>query len=91
MDATTSPGDLGGPHSNQQESRGLAMTRRQRNELVTAHADLILADEPAVEAYTLHFEAQMRRGKVWRLLSASWVHFAWPGAILFGLDAREIQ
>jgi hypothetical protein len=50
-----------------------------------------LADEPAVEAYTLHFEAQMRRGKVWRLLSASWVHFAWPGAILFGLDAREIQ
>lgn len=69
----------------------LAMTRRQRNELVAVRADLILADEPAAEAYELHFEAQLRRGKVRRLLYASYAHFARAGAVLAGLDTREIQ
>ncbi len=67
------------------------MTRRQRNQLVTAHADLILADEPAVEAYTLHFEAQLHRSKVRRLLYAGYIHFARASAIQFGLDASGLQ
>ena len=67
------------------------MTRRQRDELVAVRADLILADEPAVEAYMLHFEAQLRRGKVRKLLYASYVHFARAGAILFCLDANEYR
>jgi hypothetical protein len=70
---------------------GQAMTRRQRNELVAVRAAFILADEPAVKAYTLHFEAQMRRGKVRRLLYAGYMHFARTAVILSGLDAREIQ
>jgi hypothetical protein len=67
------------------------MTRRQRNELVAVRAAVILADDPTVKAYAVHFEAQMRRGKVRRLLYASFVHFARAGASLSGLDAREIQ
>ena len=67
------------------------MTRRQRNELVAVRAAFILADEPAVKAYTLHFEAQMRRGKVRRLLYAGYMHFARTAVILSGVDARDIQ
>ena len=66
------------------------MTRRQRNELVAVRVDLILADEPAAEAYKLHFEAQLRRGKVRRLLYASYVCYVRASAVLAGLDAREI-
>jgi len=40
------------------------MTGRQRNNLVEAGADLILGGEVAAEAYAVHFEAQMHRGKV---------------------------
>jgi len=77
-------------------SPGLAPARpaareRDRNELVAVRAAFILADEPAVKAYTLHFEAQMRRGKVRRLLYAGYMHFARTAVILSGLDAREIQ
>jgi hypothetical protein len=68
----------------------LAMTRRQRNEMVAGRAELILADEPAAEAYRLHFEAQMHRGRVRRMLYAIYLHFARSGAALFGLNAREI-
>ena len=67
------------------------MTRRQRNELVAVRAELILADKPTAKAYKLHFEAQLRRGKVRRLLYASYVHFARAGAISSGLNASEIQ
>jgi hypothetical protein len=67
------------------------MTRRQRDELVTGHADFILTDEPAVKTYTLHFEAQMRRGQARRLLCAGYLHFARAGTFLFGLDASEIH
>jgi hypothetical protein len=38
------------------------MTHRQRNKAVEAQADLILADEPSLEAYAAYFETQIRRG-----------------------------
>lgn len=67
------------------------MTRRQRCELVAVRAELILADELAVQAYLLHFEAQLHRGKIRRLLYASYAHFAWAGQILSGFNAGEFQ
>jgi hypothetical protein len=67
------------------------MTRKQRSELAAARADLILADEPGAEAYRRHFEVHLRRGKLGRLLYASYVNFARAGAGLSGLDTREIH
>ena len=46
------------------------------------HADLILAGEATKEAYVMHFEAQMRRGKVRKLLYTSFLQFARSGAML---------
>ena len=37
------------------------MTSMQRNKLVEARADLILADDIASKAYLVHFEAQIHR------------------------------
>jgi len=67
------------------------MTRRQRNITVEARADLILADEPSVQAYTAYFETQMHRGKVRRRLYASYLWFARAGTILnrLGLGSRS--
>jgi len=70
---------------------GLAVTRRQRSELVAVRAEFILADEPTVRAYTLHFEAQLYRSKVRRLLYAGYIHFVRASAIQFGLDASGIE
>lgn len=67
------------------------MTRRQRHELVAVRAHLILADGPAVEAYKLHFERQLRREKVRGLLRAIYVQYARASAVLAGLDTRDIQ
>jgi hypothetical protein len=67
------------------------MTRRQRSQLVAVRTDSIWADESTVQAYMLHFEAQLRRGKLRRLLYVSYIHFARAGAMLSGLNAREIQ
>jgi hypothetical protein len=39
------------------------MIRKQRNKLVEARAELILADELAAEAFAVHFKAQLRRGQ----------------------------
>lgn len=61
------------------------MTRRQRDEAVEAHADLILAEEPWLKAYAAHFEAQMHRGKAHRLLSACCRWLARVGALLRGV------
>ena len=66
------------------------MTRRQRNELVAVRAESILADEATVKAYKLHFEAQMHRGKIRRMLYAFYLHFARGGGAQSGLSAREI-
>jgi hypothetical protein len=60
------------------------MTGRQRNKVVQARAELILADQPSVEAYAAHFETQMRCGKVRRLLFTSHLWFARAGAVLTG-------
>ncbi len=67
------------------------MTRRQRNIAVEAHADLILADEPSVEAYAAYFETQMHRGKVRRLLGTVYLWFVRAGPILTGLGRMDIQ
>jgi hypothetical protein len=66
------------------------MTRRQRNNLVEARADLILGGEFTIEEYAVHFETQLHRGIVRKLLYNSYLHFARAGAILLGLDPTEI-
>ena len=66
------------------------MTRRQRNNLVEARADLILGGEFTFEEYALHFETQMHRGMVRKILYNSYIHFARAGAALIGLDPRGI-
>jgi hypothetical protein len=63
--------------------REFVMIRRQRNKLVEVRADLILADE--IEAYATHFEAQMRRSKVRKLLS-SYLRFGRTGAVMPSFD-----
>ena len=67
------------------------MTRSQRNKLVAAHADLILGGDFAIEEYAVHFETQMHRSMVRKVLYNSYLHFARAGALLFGLDVREIM
>ena len=67
------------------------MTGWQRNKVVEARADLILADEPSVEAYAAYFETQMHRSKVRRLLYTSYLWFARAGTFLTGLGHTDIQ
>jgi hypothetical protein len=67
------------------------MTRRQRNIAVEARADLILAEEPSVKAYSAYFETQMHRGKVRRLLATVSLWFVRAGPILTGLGHTDIQ
>jgi hypothetical protein len=66
------------------------MNGRRDTELVEARADLILVDELSAKAYGLHFETQMRRGRIRRLLCASCLHFARAGARPPGFDAGAI-
>jgi hypothetical protein len=61
------------------------MTRRQRDQAVETHADLILAEEPSRKAYAAHFEAQMHRGWGRRLLSASYRWLTRAGTLLPGV------
>ena len=44
-----------------------------------------------IRAYAVHFESQMHRGIVRRILSNSYLYFARAGAILLGLDPAEIM
>jgi hypothetical protein len=67
------------------------MTRRQRNNVVEARADLILGGEFTIEEYAVHFETQMHRGIVRKILSNSYLYFARAGAILLGHDPAEIM
>jgi hypothetical protein len=64
--------------------------RRQRNKVVEARADLILGGELTAEAYVVHFETQMRRIKLRRLLYIGYVHFARGCAPLAGHDSSGI-
>jgi hypothetical protein len=66
------------------------MTRSQRTKVVEARADLILAVESATGEYALHFETQLRRSAVRRILYQVYLHFARSGAALLGLDPRGI-
>ena len=66
------------------------MTRSQRTRLVESRADLILAGESATEDYALHFDTQLRRSAVRRILFHAYLYFARSGAAQFGLDPREI-
>jgi hypothetical protein len=59
------------------------MTGRRRNNLVESRADLILGDELAAEEYAVHFEAQMHRGEVRKVLYISYL--ARAGAFLVRL------
>ena len=67
------------------------MTRRQRNNVVEARAALILGGEFTIEEYAVHFETQMHRGIVRKILSNSYLYFARAGAILLGFDPAEIM
>jgi hypothetical protein len=64
------------------------MTRKQRNDLVAVRAEIILTDEPAAAAYTLHFEDQLRRGRVRRRLYRCYARFVRGGMVMLGLDAK---
>jgi hypothetical protein len=66
------------------------MPGRRRSELVEAHADLILSGELSAGAYMVHFEVQMRRSRLRRLLHAGYVYFARAGAVQVGVDPRGI-
>jgi hypothetical protein len=61
------------------------MTSMQRNKLVEARADLILADDIASKAYLVHFEAQIHRSKLRKIFNASYVQFARTGVALLGV------
>lgn len=70
----------------------VGMTGRRRTQIVEERADLILANKLDEDAYSAHFEAQMRRGKIRRrLLYASYVYFVQAGAILAGSAPEEIS
>ena len=62
------------------------MIHRDRNKLVEVRADLIFADEVATEAYAAHFETQMHRSMVRKLLYSSYLQFARTGA-MFSLNS----
>jgi hypothetical protein len=60
----------------------LRIFRLASERALEAGADLILGGEVAAEAYAVHFEAQMYRGKVRKALYVSYLHFARAGASL---------
>jgi hypothetical protein len=58
------------------------MTGWQRNEVVEARAELILADQPSAEAYAAYFETQMHRVSMRRLLFTSYLWLARAGRLV---------
>jgi hypothetical protein len=73
-----------------QKVQMIPMTRRQRNELVEARVDLILADGLTIEAYAIHFETQMHRSVLHKLLHACYLHFAQVGLTPFGVNQEDL-
>ena len=55
-----------------------------------AHDQLIALAAAATGEYALHFETQLRRSAVRRILFQVYLHFARSGAALLGLDPRGI-
>jgi hypothetical protein len=66
------------------------MAGRRRN-LVEAGADLVWRGELTGEAYAVHFEAQMHRGRVRKAPYVSYLHFARAGASLAGRLIHKYQ
>jgi hypothetical protein len=66
------------------------VTSGQRDKLVQERADLILGGDATVQAYATHFEIQMRRGRIRKLLCSSYRHFSRAGAMVFGVDPGSI-
>ena len=66
------------------------MNRKRNTELIEARADLILVDELSAKVYGLHFESQMRRGRIRQLLYASCLYFARAGAGLRRRGQRRV-
>jgi hypothetical protein len=64
------------------------MTRIQRNKVVEAHAELIMADEHPLKAYAAYFETQMHCGRARRLLYTSYLWLARAGTLLTGFWAQ---
>jgi len=60
----------------------MPMSPSQHDRLVTTRADLILDDELATEVFAVHFETQLRRGKLRTLLHRSGRQLARAGAAL---------
>ena len=59
---------------------GVAVTGGQRDELVEARADAILAGVQTAAAHAEHFEAQIDRGPARKLLSSVLRMFRRPGS-----------
>jgi hypothetical protein len=69
---------------------GVAVTGGQRDELVEARADAILAGVQTAAAYAEHFEAQMDRGPARKLLSSVLRMFRRPGGLAGG-DPGDVR
>jgi hypothetical protein len=67
-----------------------AVSDGRRIQLVEERADLILARALGAGAFAAYFEAQMRRGRIRRLLYASYMLWARSGMLLAGLDPRGV-
>lgn len=65
------------------------MARGPHGKLVEERADRILDSELIARAYAIHFETQLRRGRIRRLLHIGYLHFSRAGAIAAGLDPGQ--
>jgi hypothetical protein len=65
------------------------MTRGQHDKLAKERAARILDSELTARSYAIHFETQLRRGRLRRLLYIGYLNFSRAGAIAAGLDPGE--
>jgi hypothetical protein len=65
------------------------MARGQHGKLVKERADRILDSALTARAYAIHFETQLRRGRIRRLLYIGYLQFSRAGALAAGLDPGE--
>jgi hypothetical protein len=66
------------------------MTHGQRARLVEERAAAILGSEPTIGAYAVHFDTQLRRGRLRALLYRGYIRFSRAGAMSVGLDPKQI-
>jgi hypothetical protein len=65
------------------------MTRGQHDKLVKERANRILDSELTARSYAIHFDIQLRRGRLRRLLYLGYLNFSRAGVIAAGLDPGE--